>query len=137
VTISDFPLGPQFALQRPYIKGVGFWGPIGSTKVTHSDGYEIIWPAPYNLGVRAVIKPEFLNWSSNTYTPDWIYSAYYAYFLAAPTTHYTYLPFTTFVHANNTYGNWYLTNHLDFFGEFYSFDLPPAPPSFWFQLPPS
>jgi hypothetical protein len=133
--VSDIALAPQFALFRSYIKGVGFYAPPLSTKVTHSDGFEVLWPAVYGLGVRAVIKPEFLAWNSNRYTPDWIYSAYYAYFTANPTVHFTYLPFTSFAYRKPPYGNWYLTNHLDVWADFYAFDLPPAPPTYWHQLP--
>jgi hypothetical protein len=95
------------------------------------------WPTiPYNISVAALIKTEFFDWSSNTYTPDWIYAEYYAYFRSAPSVHYTYLPFTSFAWRANTYGNWYLTNHLDVFADFYAFDLPPAPLDYWSQLPP-
>lgn len=134
--MSDFPLIPKFALLRSYIKGVGFYAPPSSLPVTHSDGFEVLWP-PIGTGVavRAVIKPEFLAWSSNTYTPDWIYAEYYAYFQSAPSVHFTYLPFTTYVYRKLPYMTWYLTNHLDVFTDFYTFDLPPAPPDYWSQLP--
>lgn len=133
--MTDFSIAPKFALYRAYIKGVGFYAPPSSTKVTHSDGYEVIWPPAYNVAVRAVIKPEFLNWNSNCYTPDFIYSAYYAYNVSNPSVHFTYLPFTTFVHIDSANGNWFLCEHLDFFADFYAFSLPPSPSGWWKPLP--
>lgn len=133
--MADKALNPRFALQRSYIKGVGFYAPAGSVKVLAGTTATILWP-PIGTGVAvaAVMKPEWFAWNSNTYTPDWIYSEYYAYFQNAPSVHYTYLPFTSFAHEAPDGNAWYLTNHLDFSGDFYYFDLPAAPGTYW--LPP-
>jgi len=131
----DYPLTPQYRLLRSYYKGIGFYGPSGSVKDFAANVYTLLWP-PLGSGVavRAVMKTEWWNWSSNTYTPDWIFSEYYAFFQSAPSIHYTYLPFTVYAHQGTHPRDFFLTNRIDVFTDFYEFDLPPAPPSYW--LPP-
>jgi hypothetical protein len=133
--MADIALSPQFALQRSYWKGIGFYAPAGSVKDFAANVYTILWP-PLGTGVavRAVMKPEWWNWSSNKYTPDWIFAEYYAFFQSAPSTHYTYLPFTVYQHQGVVPREFFLTNRLDVFTDFYEFPLPAAPPTYW--LPP-
>lgn len=134
--MADLALNPRFFLQRSYYKGVGFYAPAGSVKDQVANVCTILWP-PIGTGVavRAVMKTEWYDWNSNAYTADWIFSEYYAFFQSAPSIHYTYLPFTLYAHFDPPYGNMYLTNHLDIFTDFYKFDLPAAPPTYWYQLP--
>ncbi len=70
--------GAQFALQRAYMKGfVLVWQPgsyavsIGRTSVFR----EVVFGG-YSLVIT--FKAEWWNWSSNTYTPDWIMEDFYA-----------------------------------------------------------
>ena len=126
----DFAISDTFALQRSYIRGVGFYAPAGSTKHDFGNEKRIEWPPVYGgLYVACRMKDEFYNWNSNTYHGNWIFEEYWAAFLLGP--HFSYIPFTMFIHIDPVTLGWYITNHLDIFSDFYSFDIPAAPPTYW------
>lgn len=134
---TDITIDTRFALLRSYIKGVGDFAEAGGSIDLNSRGFTInaVYAGlPYHTVV--VYKQEFWDWSSNTYTPDWIIEEYYNYFDYNPSLHYPIIVTQWGVKFGGDFGNWYLSERMYPNAQFYSVDLPSAPPTYWAPLPP-
>lgn len=120
-----------FAFKRSYVAGL--WVRHDTGVLTFTDGLlTFIVAGSPDAVVKVYFKPEFVDWSSNRRTLDWIIEDATYEYPPNPTTHP--LPFFAYwIVSPNPPRNCIGIDAM--YGSTYTFiELPPAPPTYW--LPP-
>jgi hypothetical protein len=132
--MTGYSIGGRFALQRSYIKGIAINAPYDSTVILSDNPYVLqlstVWGSPQLI---LHFKDQFHDWSSNTYTSDWIIDDFHGQYPSVPPNPIDPYPLR-FVDRPG-YRSQYLSPGLSFFDSMFYFDLPHAPAGFWFQFP--
>jgi hypothetical protein len=133
---ATYVIDDRFALQRSYYKGMAFEVPSGTTFTVSLP--TIVWifpPATYGfLHEHFIMKSQWVDWNSNTYTPDWIVDDFYYDDGINP--HVTQSPLPMHICYDGLSVAPYIliksggTGHIEFV------NLPPSPAGYWLPLPP-
>jgi hypothetical protein len=122
--------GKQFAVLRSYVRGIAMDYPIGSFPLSVGQNWTLQTPVSMGDFPRVTtLKNEFWNWSSNTYSPDWIWDTFYD--SNSTGGHYATYPLYVEIktHPNTLARYLFFNSHV--YDEVFYNDLPPAPPTYW------